>query len=179
MSRIMEAWNELLREAVARDFDEQQFALFRIGLVLQRHNPQVVPDSDIYEESLSRELLRLTLNHQRQTDTITYLLTLVENQKQVADSILFALGNAQPQLLVGPLSESIVRVGAKWNEAAAHQAVVALNSALQLDPTSVEKIENRDALYNQLESWEAEGSDDLSDRAAAVLDFLDATTDEA
>ncbi|MEL6310289.1 MAG: hypothetical protein AAFQ52_19275 [Chloroflexota bacterium] len=72
-SRVMEAWEDVLKEAVSSDFDEQQFALVRIGMVLQRHNPRVQMPSDAPEDMLSRELIRLTLNERRQADAVEYL----------------------------------------------------------------------------------------------------------
>ena len=113
MSRIMEAWEQVLREAVSSDYDEQQFALLQIGMVLQRHNPHLTMDSDAEEETLSRELLRLTLNHERQTDTVKYLTTLVQNKPKDADTFLYALSNAQPKILVEPLLELLLEVGEK------------------------------------------------------------------
>ncbi|MDQ7024581.1 MAG: hypothetical protein Q9P01_12060 [Anaerolineae bacterium] len=168
MSRIMQAWEALLRDAISTDYDKQQNALFQIGLILQRHNPHVVPDSDIYEESLSRELLRLTLNETRQTDTVIYLLQLVKNHPKQADSFFFSLSNTQPKILIEPLLTLLQEIGAKLNTAAAYQALIALEGAIRnrgdaIIPTL--KVHDISALLND---WAGRKDDLLAEKAKNV-----------
>lgn len=168
MSRIMEAWENLLREAISKDYDDQQNAVFQIGLVLQRHNPYVVPESDIYEDSLSRELLRLTLNESRQTDTVIYLAQLVKNYPKQADSFLFALSNAQPKIVIEPLLALLQEVGAKLKHDAAYQALMALDAALRDGGEAVIPALKAHDISDLLNDW-AESKDDLlADKADSV-----------
>lgn len=131
MSRVMEAWQQVLSDAISSDMDEQQFALFQIGLVLLRHNPTIKQESDIEEETLSRELLRLSLNESRQKDAVNYLATLVRNHPKKADSFFYSMSNAQPSILVEPLLELIQEHGTKLNKDAAYHALLALDTVFK------------------------------------------------
>jgi hypothetical protein len=168
MSRIMEAWDTLLRQAITTDMDEQQNALFQIGLVLQRHNPYVTPESDIYEESLPRDLQRLTLDDKRQTDTVIYLAQLVKNHPKHADSFFFAMSNAQPKVLVETLLTLLQDVGAKLNTDAAYQALLALDGAIRDGGDKVAAALRATDISGLLDTW-ADSSDDLlADKAVSV-----------
>lgn len=168
MSRIMEAWEALLREAISTDYDDQQNAVFQIGLVLQRHNPYVIPEGDVYEESLSRELLRLTLNDSRQTDTVVYLAQLVKNHPKQADSFLFALGNAQPKIVIEPLLKLLQEVGAKLKHDAAYQALMALEAAIRDGGTTIVPALKAHDISNLLNDWAESPDDLLADKADNV-----------
>jgi hypothetical protein len=72
----LEAWDELLRDAVSSDEDEQENALFLIGLILERHHKPNSDAPDLYESHLSRELLRLVLADNRQQAAVIYLAKL-------------------------------------------------------------------------------------------------------
>src|SRR5688572_11957538 len=160
MSRIMEAWDALLRQAIANDMDEQQNALFQIGLVLQRHNPHITPESDIYEESLPRDLQRLTLDEKRQTDTVIYLAQLVKNHPKHANSFFFTMSNAQPKVLIEHLLTLLQEVGTKLNTDAAYQALLALDGAIRDGSDKVASALKGQDISALLDTW-AESSDDL------------------
>jgi hypothetical protein len=168
MSRVMDAWNAVLREAVSRDYDEQQFALFQIGLVLQRHNPHVQPESDVHEETLSRELLRLTLNHDRQRSVVKYLADSVVRYPEHAGSFLYAMGNAQPMILVAPLLELIQAQGTTWDASTAYQALLALHGCLRHGDAAVKEAIQDAELDNLLIRW-ANSSDELLSEKAQVI----------
>lgn len=168
MSRVMEAWEQLLRDAVASDYDEQQRALFQIGLVLQRHNRAITPESDMQEEHLERELLRLTLNEQRQRDTLTYLATLVRNKAASAAPLLFAMSNAQPQLLAEPLVGLMHSASDKWNIEASYQALLALEAVLKQAPNELKRALLKHNIRPLLDNW-AEADDELLADKADLL----------
>lgn len=171
-SRVMEAWNQVLREAVHADYDTQQFALFQIGLVLQRHNPNVNPDSDVTEETLSRELLRLTLNYERQAAAVEYLAALVEKQPDNADSFLYAMSNARPPSLVEPLITVLTTRGATLDDAAAFQALRALEFCLRDGDTAVQQRLSQAALDDLLAQWATRDDDLVSEKAATLQEQL-------
>ena len=181
MSRIMEAWEQVLREAVSSDYDEQQFALFQIGFVLQRHNPFVTLDSDAEDETLSRELLRLTLNEQRQLDTVNYLVSLVHKRTAEADLFLYALSNAQPKILAEPLLELLVAVGNKLKPDAAYQALLAVDGILKnMDNSLIPHFDKYD-IIPLLDDWSdlkddliAKKADSLADKIVDLLNEEDA-----
>jgi hypothetical protein len=168
MSRVMDAWNAVLREAVSQDYDEQQFALFQIGLILQRHNPHVQPESDVHQETLSRELLRLTLNHDRQRAAVEYLADSVARYPENADSFLFAMGNAQPMILVEPLLDVIQQHGGTWDANTAYQALLALHGCLRHGDETVKQAIQDAPLDPLLTKW-ADSSDELLSEKAQVV----------
>ncbi len=173
MSRIMQAWEELLREAISSDFDEQQFALFQIGLILQRHNPTVPKESDVYEETLSRELLRLTLDESRQKDTVTYLVTLLQTQPQAAASLLYALSQAQPQLVAQPLRDAILAQHKKFDNEAIYQALLALDTVRKNDDDTAELLAKSTRLQGLLTKWSDHDDDLIGGKAENLLKKLD------
>lgn len=168
MSRVMQAWEQVLREAISPDLDEQEFALFQIGLVLYRHNPTVQQETDVEEETLSRELLRLSLNPQRQMDTVKYLTTLVRNHPKKADSFFYAMSNAQPSVLIEPLIEVIKERGAKLSKDAAYHSLLALDTVFKHGSDEDRaKIAEAD-LLDILDEW-ADSNDDLLAEKADVI----------
>lgn len=172
MSRIIEAWEQVLREAVSSDYDEQQFALFQIGFVLQRHNPYVTLDSDAEEETLSRDLLRLTLNEQRQLDTVNYLVTLVHKRTAEADLFLYALGNAQPKILAEPLLELLGTVGNKLKPDAIYQALLAVDGILKnMDDALIPLFDTHD-IIPLLDDWSELDDDLIAKKANSLADKI-------
>lgn len=168
MSRVMAAWEQVLREAVSSDYDEQQFALLQIGLVLQRHNPHLMMDSDAEEEALSRELLRLTLNEQRQEDTVQYLITLVRNHPKNADIFLYSLTNAQSKILTEPLLQLLQDVGEKLNADAIFQSLTAVDNILKHSDENVIELLDKIDIIPLLDDW-ADGDDTIIANKADIL----------
>lgn len=169
----MQAWEAVLREAVSRDEDEREFALFQIGLVLQRHNTTFTIESDVHEETLSRELLRLALNPQRQKDAVEYLATLVRNHPKQADGYLFALSNAQPALVAAPLLALIAEMGARLNSKARYHAVMALEGVLRHADDAIKAALQTHDVTDILAEWEADKDELLASRTSRVLDMID------
>jgi hypothetical protein len=168
MSKIMEAWDQVLREAVSQDYDEQQFALLQISYVLQRHNPQKKLESDAAEETLSRELLRLALDESRQRDTVIYLCALVSKYPKQADSFLFAMSNAQAKILVDPLLDLLKVIGKKLNTDAIFQALLALDAAIKNGGDAVVPALQKHNILPLLETW-ADNKDELVAEKADIL----------
>lgn len=169
----MQAWEAVLREAISSDEDEREFALFQIGLVLQRHNRTTTIESDVHEETLSRELMRLALSPQRQQDTVEYLTTLVRNHPKHADGYLFVLSNAQPAILAEPLFILVAEAGAKFNKKAQYHAVVALESVLRHADDTVQSALNNHDVTDILSAWEESSDDLLASRTSRVLDMIE------
>lgn len=131
MSKIMEAWEQVLREAISQDYDEQQFALLQIGFVLQRHNPQKQFLSDAVEVTLPRDLQRLALDESRQRDALIYLSALIHKHTKQADIFLFAMSNAQAKILAEPLLGIVQAVGKKLRSDAIFQALTGLDNVVK------------------------------------------------
>lgn len=179
MSKIIEAWEEVLREAISKDFDDQQFALFQIGLVLRRHNPFMTPDTDMIEESLPRELLRLALNYDRQRDVVIYLAALVKNHPRQADLFLFALSNAHPDVLVDPLLTLLQELGEKLKPDAAYQAILAIESMLRANTETVKAGFKKHDILSILDTWINSHDELVGDRSASLASRIEAFIAEA
>jgi len=173
MSRIMQAWEEVLREAISSDFDERQFALFQIGLILQRHNPNIPKESDVYEETLSRELLRLALDENRQRDTATYLATLIEKRPQDAASLFYALSQAQAHIMAQPLLDTVLAQHKKFDKDAIYHALLALENVLRGDEETANIVKKSTRLQGLLHKWEEHDDDLIAGKAESLLKKID------
>lgn len=174
MSKIMETWEEVLREAIAKDFDVQEMALFRIGLVLERHNNPNQDAPYLYETNLQRPLLRLVLDESRQRDTIQYLVTLARQQRPTLSTCLYALSCAQPPLLVQPLVDLLNEQGMGYDETAAYQAALAVERCLNAadDPAVAAAFRSVD-LTPLLEHWSAAKDKSLAAKASRLKERID------
>lgn len=173
MSRLLEAWEALQRQATSRDYDEQQYAAFQIGLVLERHNPDLDQSPDVYEENLSRELMRLRLDDDRQRAAIDFLVAMVRSNAQTADTFLYALSRVRADLLLDPLIALIDDRGKNWDDSAAYEAISALTRCLRTlnDVATARKINN--GLRTYIDE-QADSEDELlSERADNLLQRID------
>lgn len=170
----MEAWEELLRQAIDPDVDERENIIFQIGLVLERHsNPNLVAP-DLYEENLSRALLRLTLDEERHRAAVVYLATLVKTEPESAESYLYALSRAKPDYLIVPLLQLLREQGKRLHPEAAYQAAKALNNCLKTgSQVVIDAIKANDpsALLTQ---WADGDDDELGDAADLALEKVEA-----
>lgn len=169
MSQIMEAWEDVLREAISRDFDVAEMAIFQIGLVLQRHSGPNVDAPEIYETNLPRALQRLVLDESRQRDTVIYLAALLPNYLPHAPSILYALAQAQPHLLAERLPEQLAELGAKLAPAAAYEALRVLERCASVEDAEVQARLRAPALLGLVVRWAESKDADLAARAARWL----------
>lgn len=165
MSKVMEAWEAVLRQAVSSDYDEQQFALLQIGFVLQRHNPQKQIESDTVEETLSRDLLRLALDESRQRDAVIYLAALVSKHTKQADSFLYAMSNAQAKVLVEPLFGLLKELGKKLKQDAIFQALICLDNAVRYGGDAVLPAVEKYDILPLLNNWAESKDDTIADKA--------------
>jgi hypothetical protein len=173
MNRMVEAWEGLLREATSQDYDEMQDAMFKVGLVLERHNYPNAMNSELYEEYLSRELLRLVLDDKRQSEAIDFLVAMVKARKQDADTFLYAMGKCKPTLVIAPLLMLINDLGNKWNNEGAYEAVVALDNCLKATDDSVKDAIRANDPSQQLDAWAEANTEDLAIRADRVLEKVE------
>jgi hypothetical protein len=160
MSKVMEHWDNLLRQAIAKDDDERENAIFQIGLILERHYQPNQDAPDLYETNLSRELLRLVLDESRQQDTLLYLITLVKNQSQDAASLIYAIRRANPALFIQPLLKLLGDYGQALTNDAAYEVVLALEACIKAQDDNVVAALRAAELAPLLTVW-ADGSDTL------------------
>ncbi|MAU10746.1 MAG: hypothetical protein CL607_13060 [Anaerolineaceae bacterium] len=165
MSRLLAAWDELLQSALDGDFDEQQAAIFQIGLILERHNPAITGEQDIYDEELSRDLQRLMLAKDRLVDTINKLLNWATTRKAPADACLFAVSHAPASLVLRPFFAFLVKRGAALDDAAAYVATQIIDDCVRQEPQQVAKMPSLDTVIALLEDWQDAEDDLLADKA--------------
>lgn len=174
MSRILEAWEELQREAMSTDYDEQQHAVFKIALILERHNnPKRISD-ELYEENLSRELLRLTLDDKRQRDAVNFLAAMVRANDANAESFLYAIGRSKPALYADVLLKLLRERGRKWTPEAGYEAVSALDACLRADLSDMKALLQAYDPSEVLDEWAETHDDDFGAYADRVLERVEA-----
>lgn len=174
MNRLLEAWETLLREATSRDFDTQQNAVFQISLVLERHSGGVPLPNELYEENLSRELLRLTLDDKRQLEAVDFLAAMVRANDATAESFLYALGKAKPALAIDVLLTLCHERGAAWDDGAAYEAVSALLTFFKRGEAVVVAALRDGAPLALLAAWAERDDALLASTAKLLLDKLGA-----
>ena len=165
MNRLLAAWDELLQSALEGDFDEQQAAIFQIGLILERHNPAIAGEQDIYDEELSRDLQRLMLSSDRLVDTINTLLNWAAMRKAPADACLFAISHAQTSLLLQPFVTYLTKYGASLDDTAAYLAVQILDDCVRQQPQQVTRVPSLEQIMTLLDDWQDAEDDLLADKA--------------
>lgn len=179
MSRLMAAWEALMREATSPDYDEMQDAMFRLSLVLERHNyPQRISEQ-LYEEYLSRDLLRLTLDERRQREVVDFLVAMVRARRADADTFLFALARVRPDLIVEPLLQLIQEFGDRWNDEAKMEALNALKAVMKANPAGWVDLLRQHDPSDLLDEWAQSDQDELADDADYVLSKLEKLLEDA
>jgi hemerythrin-like domain-containing protein len=170
MSRIMQAWEDLLREAVDRDEDTRQYAALRIALILERHYQPNQDAPTLYEDHLSRELQRLTLSESRQRDALQYLLQLATNNKEMADAFLYGVAVANPEIAL-PLVSSWLKNNAKdLSDTSAYQLVVFLRRIKRREDKALWQTISQETFWQDLlKQWATSEDDDLAQSAKSLL----------
>lgn len=169
----IDLWEDLLREAVSSNDDDQENALFQIGLILERHNRPNTDIPELYEDHLSRDLLRLVLPEVRQRAAVVYLAKLVETQPAAAASALYALRRAKPLYYIEPLLSLLAERGKTLKPDVAYEAAEALLTCAKNPPSNLEEALQAYNPSALLDEW-AEGKDDeLADKADWALEKLE------
>ena len=161
----LDAWEDLLRDAVSSDEDEQENALFLIGLILERHHKPNADAPDLYETHLSRELLRLALADVRQKAAVVYLAKLVETQPEAGASALYALRRAKPLFYIEPLLDLLAKHGKSLKPDAAFEVCEALITSAKQPPANLKEALMAFDPTDLLDQWAETGDEDLADRA--------------
>jgi len=170
----MEAWEQLQRDATSTDYDEQQNAVFKMALVLERHNnPKRIP-AELYEENLSRELLRLTLDDKRQQGAVFFFVAMVKANDANAEAFLFAMGKCKPVHYAEGLLKLMRERGRKWTIEACHEAVSALDACLKADIDNLKALLVANDPSSLLDEWaEREDDEDLASYSDRVLERIE------
>lgn len=175
--RRMQALEDLLTQLASNDVDEREYALFQLGLVLDRSNPEA--DDELAARTLSREQLRLRLSSDEQIIVADHLSRLALWSKASRASAVWTLGKVEGAVLLGPLLALIKSTGEQLSDEAAYQSCFALCKCLEnLDGISPPmRASLRDAnLKIILDRWRHNDDKRLkmtANRAKALIERLD------
>jgi hypothetical protein len=172
-----QALSELFRELQHKDFDIRENAMFQLGLMLERSNQgaQMVDAGDIYEDNLSRELLRMKLDDDEQNQVVDVLSQVVAMQKESRPTAFWAIGKVKPSVGISPLLGLIRATGHQLNTEAAYQACDALKRWLSAGVGDDETVSAQLKLQDPtdiIRRWYDSSDDRLVDAADGVLDLL-------
>lgn len=173
MNRQLSAWDELLKAATAPDYDDMQDAMFQVALILERHNYPARIAVELYEEYLSRDLLRLTLDDQHQSQAIDFLVAMVRARREDADTFLYALGKCKPVLLAKPLVLLMLEQASKWTTDARLEACTALNNVLRVPDEAITALLRMYDPSPILDVWSDHSDEALADQADRVLEKIE------
>ncbi len=169
----MRALEDLLTLSASNDFDQREYAMFQLGLVLDRSNLEA--DDELAARTLSREQLRLRLSSDEQEMVAEHLSQLALRLKESRASAIWTLGKVEGAVLLGPLLALIKSIGEQLSDEAAYQACHALSKCLEKSPPI--RVNLRDAkLKTILDRWRHSGDKRLqmtASRAIAMIKQLD------
>ncbi len=168
----LRALEDLLAQLDASDFDKREYALFQLGLMLDRSN--LVGDDDLAERSLTRLQLRLRLSCAEQELVTERLTSLALRSQASRASAIWTLGKVDAVILLGPLLALIDALGKHLSDEAAYQACCALSKCLEVGedgaaiPAPVRARLGAAQLSSVLERWRGSGSKRLQMTASAA-----------
>ena len=169
----MRALEDLLARLASNDFDQREYALFQLGLILDWNNLE--EGDELAARALSREQLRLRLSSDEQEMVADHLSQLALRSKESRASALWTLGKVEGAVLLGPLLALIESIGEQLSDEAAYQACCALGKCLTEGPPFRASL--RDAkLKTILDRWRQSGDKRLqmtAGRAIAMIKQLD------
>ena len=173
----MRALEDLLARLASNDFDQREYALFQLGLILDWNNLE--EGDELAARALSREQLRLRLSSDEQEMVADHLSQLALRSKESRASALWTLGKVEGAVLLGPLLALIKSIGEQLSDEAAYQACCALGKCLETGDSISASIRPslRDAkLKTILDRWRQSGDKRLqmtAGRAIAMIKQLD------
>lgn len=169
----MRALEDLLTRSASNDFDEREYALFQLGLILDRSNLE--EGDELAARRLSREQLRLRLSSDEQELVADHLSQLALRLEESRASAIWTLGKVEGAVSLGPLLALIKSIGEQLSDEAAYQACCALSKCLEKGPPIHASL--RDAkLKIILDRWRLGGDKRLqmtASRATAKIRQLD------
>ncbi len=127
--------DELLAKLRNKNYDEREYALFQLALILDRSNNLQGKDSfpDYYIENLPRELLSLRLTFSEQDELAKHLLRLILSGEDSRSTAIWTLGKVKGDIGLPMLLDLLQALGDLVDNAAAHQLCHALNHWLESD----------------------------------------------
>lgn len=168
------ALNELFASLGSADFDEREFALFQVALLLWRDTPtetgRQLPEPDW--DSLPRALRRMRLGEEEQRKIVDELALVMERRPESRATAFWALGEASADLGWSSTLAVIAACGRQLGLEAAYQACRALHSWLADERFQPEQILEKDdigTVAEMLVQWTQDDDRRLSKEASAAL----------
>jgi len=175
-SRRMTAFNQLLAEAQSRDFDEREFALLQIALVMEQSNlVDHTRTPDIYADNLSRELLGLKLDAADQEQVVAQLVRMIAASSHNRETLYWALGKARADIGLPALLGLLKAQGKQLDDESAYQVVLALEGFIK--EMAVERRTEYIRMNDPaplLKKWLKSSDDRLASIAGRLLERLQA-----
>lgn len=172
--RRLRALEDLLSQLDSNDFDKREFALFQLGLMLDRSSPAA--DAELAERALSREHLRLRLSSDEQATVAAKLSQLALRSKESSASAIWTLSKVEAGVLLGPLLALIETLGEQLADEASYQACRALCKCLKegVNLSAPMRARLRHAqLESILDRWRDSGDKRLQRTAGRALAMIE------
>ena len=176
--------DELLAKLRNKNYDEREYALFQLALILDRSNKLQNKDSfpDYYIENLPRELLRLRLTFLEQGELAKHLFRLILSGGDSRSTAIWTLGKVKGDIGLPMLLDLLQALGDRLDSEAAHQLCHALNHWLQsdigFDKLACTRVDMHRVL-RVLEKWRSSGDQHLGKLSGLAGDLLEKRCDES
>ncbi len=172
-ARRRRALDELYRQLDSADFEDREFALFQLALMLRQAGEVRESADDAFGErhSLPRELQRLRLKVDEQREAAGRLQALFERHKQSRASAIWALRHAPPRIALAPLLDLGDAWGAQLSDEAASQFCRGLRSMLATGAIRPEERQRlaKPGFMQRLQTWSRARDRRLARAATALL----------
>lgn len=176
------ALKRLYADLQSDDFDLREYAMFELALMLRRANRDGSSPSatDLYSESLPRDLLRIRLSPVVQRKIVDHLSHLIVQRAESRATAFWVLGEVPAEIGFVPTLSAIQAISEQLTDEAAHQACLALRQWMESDELEPESARQELVTYDlspHLERWSATTDDRLANSAVAVIEALHALAD--
>ena len=176
--------DELLAKLRNKNYDEREYTLFQLALILDRSNKIKNKDSfpEYYIENLPRELLRMRLTFSEQDELAKHLLRLILSGGDSRSTAIWTLGKVKGDIGLPMLLDLLQALGDRLDNEAAHQLCHALNHWLESDIGFAELARTRVDMHRVLrvlEKWRSSGDQHLGKLSGLAGDLLEKRRDES
>ncbi len=165
------ALNAVFASLDSADFDEREYALFQLAMLLGRVNRagrrRDLPEAD--SDSLPRDLRRLRLGAEEQRRIVERLSLLIAAQRENRATAFWTLGQVSAAAGWQPTLTLIAAFGAQLDRESAYQTCRALHRWLAGDELPRTEIPESGAVAQLLASWAEADDIRLSMVAKAAL----------
>ena len=140
----------------SRDFDEREYALFQLALVIQRSQASAAgPDTpDLYQENLTRDLLRIRMTPGEQREAAKALAEVIASFPESRSSAFWASSHLSAEVGLPVVMAMAVEFGGQLGVESAYQVCRALGHWLASAELTQAFIDERLGSVGRLECLE-------------------------